>query len=214
MATEKHKPVVVFIHGIAAHQLVFVFLRSWLWLKGFRTLAWGYRSVFLTIPRHGKDFRNFLREIDADPKVDEFHIVAHSMGGIVTRQALLYFRPKKLGRFVMLAVPNKGSSAARILSNSLFAFSKTLRQISDEEGSFVREQDFPGGVATGAIYATADRVVTRESSKPLVDVPLFEIYSGHNDLLIRPATARAMESFLRTGEFGVSTEKSSVVSQD
>ncbi len=207
MPAKKNKPLVVFIHGIAAHRLVFVFLRCWLMCRGFRTRAWGYRSVFSTIPRHAKDFRDFLHEIEADRSVTEFHIVAHSLGGIVTRQALLYFRPDKLGRFVMLAVPNKGSSAARVLSRRMFAFSKTLSQISDQEGSFVREQEFPQGVETGAICASVDRVVTRESSKPYADVPFFELYSGHNDLLIRPKAARAIERFLRTGNFDEADEQ-------
>lgn len=195
------KPLVIFIHGIAAPRFVFLFLKWYLGRSGFRSKIFGYRSVFKTIPFHAEKFIATLKEIDKDPSIDEFHIVAHSMGGIVTRQALLDFRPQKLKRFLMLATPNEGSSAARKLSASIFRFSKTLKQISDEEGSYVRELGFPDGVEVGAIHANVDRVVTRESSQPVDDAPFLEIYSGHNDLLIRPATGRAAVQFLRTGRF-------------
>lgn len=200
----KPKPTVVFIHGIAAPRFVFLYLQWFMWRRGFRTKLFGYFSVFKTIPYHADHFVNFLKQLDEDPTVDQFHIVAHSMGGIVTRKALLKFRPKKLNRFLMLATPNKGSKAARKLSAGIFRFSKTLKQISDAEGSYVNELELPSGIEIGAIHAQVDRVVTRESSQPLPSTPLVEVYSGHNDLLIRPATAQAMLQFLNTGCFAES----------
>ena len=198
---KQSKPFVLFIHGLAAPRFVFLYLKWYLSRCGFRSRIFGYRSVFKTIPIHADKFIETLKRIDDDPDIGEFHIVAHSMGGIVTRQALLKFRPQKLKRFLMLATPNEGSSAARKLS-TIFRFSKTLKQISDEEGSYVRALGFPEGVEVGAIYANADRVVTRQSSLPTVDAAFTEIYSGHNDLLIRPSTARAVVQFLETGNFG------------
>lgn len=195
------KPLVVFIHGIAAPRLVFLFLKWHMWRKGFRTKIHGYRSVFQTIPYHADGFIERLRRFENDPTINEFHIVAHSMGGIVTRQALLNFRPQKLKRVIMLATPNQGSSAARVLSNGVFRFSRTLKQISDAEESFVRQLGFPSGIDVGAIHANVDRVVTRESSRPTLDSPFLEIDSGHNDLLFRPATAKAVVRFLETGNF-------------
>ncbi|MEM9412892.1 MAG: alpha/beta fold hydrolase [Planctomycetota bacterium] len=202
------KPLVIFIHGIAAHRLVFLYLQWYFRRKGFQTRNYGYRSVFKTIPWHSDRFVQFLKQIEDDSEVDSFHIVAHSMGGIVTRQALLNFRPSKLGRFLMLGTPNQGSSAARKLSAGIFRFSKTLAQISDAENSYVRNLDFPNGIEAGAIFGTVDRVVTRESSQWAEGAPFLEFYSGHNDLLIRPTTAKAAVEFLETGKFP-SVEESS-----
>lgn len=195
------KEYVVFIHGIAAPRFVFLYLKWFLFRNGFRSRIFGYRSVFKTIPFHADRFIETLKELENDASIDRFHIVAHSMGGVVTRQALLKYRPKKLGRFLMLATPNKGSQTARKLSSSIFSFSKTLKQISDEEGSYVRELEFPEDIEMGAIHASVDRVVTRESCVPAPKVPFLEIYSGHNDLLIRPTTAKAMLAFLQAGNF-------------
>ena len=195
------RPMVVFIHGIAAPRFVFLYLKWFLWRSGFRTRIFGYRSVFKTIPDHAEKFTKLLKQLEDDPTVTEFHIVAHSMGGIVTRQALLNYRPAKLRRFVMLAVPNEGSAAARKLHSSIFSFSKTLGQISDADGSYVKELGFPEGVEVGAIHANVDRVVTRESSLPNEKTPFLELYSGHNDLLIRSTTAKAVRNFLNSGSF-------------
>ena len=157
------KPLVVFIHGLAASRYMFVYLQWYLWRSGFRTKLFGYSSVFKTIPVHADHFADLLRKIENDPSVEQFHIVAHSMGGIVTRQALLNYRPTKLKRFLMLATPNKGSAVARKLSQSIFSFSKTLGQISDAEDSYVCQLEFPEDIEVGAIHAEVDRVVTRES---------------------------------------------------
>ncbi len=45
----------------------------------------------------------------AGERAREVHVVAHSMGGLVTRAALASDRRLKLGRFVMLGTPNYGS---------------------------------------------------------------------------------------------------------
>lgn len=198
------KPLVVFIHGIAASRFVFLYLQYYLWRNGFRTKLFGYRSVWKTIPGHAQRFSELLERLENDPAVVEFHIVAHSMGGVVARQALLENRPGKLKRFLMLATPNKGSAAARKLSQGLFRFSKTLAQISDAEDSYVRQLASLADIEMGAIHAEVDRVVSRESCFSVPDLVSLEIYSGHNDLLIRPATARAALQFLKTGSFAAS----------
>ncbi len=42
---------------------------------------------------------------------NQVHIIAHSMGGLVTRAALTHDNQKKVGRFIMLGTPNFGSFA-------------------------------------------------------------------------------------------------------
>ena len=103
---QQPKPFVLFIHGLAAPRFVFLYLKWYLGRSGFRSRIFGYRSVFKTIPIHADRFIEALKKLDEDPNIGEFHIVAHSMGGIVTRQALLKFRPQKLKRFLMLSTPN------------------------------------------------------------------------------------------------------------
>ena len=199
--TTTARPLVLMVHGLAAHRIVFAYLQWHLRRQGLKSKTWGYRSVWNTIERHAQRLEKKLRQLDDDPRWSEIHLVCHSMGGIVARQALLNFVPNKFGRLVMMASPNHGSSAARFLANYVFPFSKTLRQISDEPGSYVRKLGFPENIDVGVIFANVDRVIKLESAIPIEGVPVATIYSGHNDLLVRPTTARQVTSFVKHGRF-------------
>ena len=48
-------------------------------------INWGYWSVGKTIEKHGEAVRRVLDQLESDPRVAEFFLVAHSMGGIVAR---------------------------------------------------------------------------------------------------------------------------------
>jgi pimeloyl-ACP methyl ester carboxylesterase len=54
--------------------------------------------------------REFAARVKAEP-ARKVHVVAHSMGGLVTRAAVAHLPAGKLGRFIMLGTPNYGSFA-------------------------------------------------------------------------------------------------------
>ncbi len=61
-------------------------LASRLRANGFRVLNWNYLSLFAAIETHANRLCDFLAtQLSLEPR---FHIVAHSMGSIVTRAAL------------------------------------------------------------------------------------------------------------------------------
>ena len=189
------------VHGLASHRIAFTYLGWKLRQAGFATRAFGYRSIWKTIEQHADALQQAVEAFDRDPRWSKIHFLSHSMGGIVTRQMLLDYRPEKLGRLVMLSSPNQGSPAATFLSQRVFTFSKTLAQLSDEPDSYVCQLSFPDDVDVGVVHAKVDRVVSRESSLPFPDAPIVEIDSGHNDLLVRPSVAKQVESFLLDGQF-------------
>lgn len=53
----------------------------------------------------GRELATFIDESPAT----RLHVVAHSMGGLVTRASIPHLSSQKLGRFVMLGTPNYGS---------------------------------------------------------------------------------------------------------
>ncbi len=197
---ESERTLVVLIHGLAAHRILLWPLSSKLRSAGFQTVSFGYRSWLWSIETHAKRFEQFLVRQESDPTISHIHIVAHSMGAIVTRQAILNRRLKKLRRIVMLGAPNQGSPTARLLGNVL-PFCKTLRQISNHPDSFVRNLSEPTGVEIGIVAAKHDRVIPEPSSHLQNEADHISIFSGHNGLLVRPAALRQVCEFLNHGRF-------------
>ena len=198
--------LVVVIHGWSGHRL-FMLPICWILKRaGFRVKQFGYRSLLWSIEAHAKRFEQFLRKVDDDPANESFHIVAHSMGGIVTRTALLDLKSsnqelKKLKRIVMLAVPNLGSPVAKVLG-SVFPFCKTLRQLSDHEDGFIQKLEPPDkDLSIGVIAASYDIVVPKHSSYLENQTDHITLFSGHNGVLVRPAVGRRIVEFLKQGQF-------------
>lgn len=133
-----------------------------------------------------------------------FHLVTHSMGGIVARAVFNTWKFNKLGRVVMLAPPHAGSHIARRLSPWFSWLTPSLAQLSDECNSFVNQ--LPNTLLTnqiefGLVEARRDRVVPAGS----VVIPGYDDYAivdGHHGIL--PSyrrTGELVENFLVGGTF-------------
>jgi len=201
------RQAVMVVHGLASHRLLMLPLTWYVRRRGFKVFNFGYRSFSKTIPLHADSLRQRLLELQWDDRFDQIHLVAHSLGAIICRQLLLG-EPEmpigdqltKLSRVVMLAPPNAGSAAARRLG-WLLPFSDTVRQISDAEGSFVRQMGSPLGVDLGIVGASYDFVVPKSSADLPTQKDRVTVFSGHNGLLVRPAAARRVVEFLKAGRF-------------
>ena len=194
-------PLVVLIHGWAAHRNLMWPLDWYLRRAGFTTTRFGYRSLFGSIEQHADRFRQRLVELDQSGRYSSIHIVAHSMGSIVTRQAFLHSHPDRMQRVVMLAPPNQGSPVAKFLARRIAPFCHTLGQLSDAEGSFVRQLPEPDGLEIGVIAASYDHVIPYPNSSLRCLADRVTVFSGHNGLLIRRSCFRQVVQFLNTGRF-------------
>ncbi|RMF37621.1 MAG: alpha/beta fold hydrolase [Planctomycetota bacterium] len=195
--------LVLLLHGYAAHKVLMTPLELRLRHRGWTTVNWGYPSVFSSIPDLAERFQRALERWDAEPGRERVHIVAHSMGCIVVRTALVEYRPRNLGRIVLICPPNRGSRMARWLAAALGWLSPPLRELSDRPNSFVNRlpDNLPTLCDVGIIRAKWDWIVRPENTelsgiRDCIDVPAI-----HSSVLWRSATARYVDAFLRTGHF-------------
>ena len=132
---------VILIHGLAAVRLVMWPMAKRLRKCGYQVKNYGYFSISKTIPDHSRRLGEVLEAFENDPAIEKFHLVTHSMGCIIGRHLFAQRPFEKLGRWVMLAPPNRGSHAARIMSPLLGRFCTPLTQLSDASDSFVNQLD-------------------------------------------------------------------------
>lgn len=191
---------VVLVHGLAAPRWVMSRLGRSLTRDGYRVKNWGYPSIRSSVATHARSLRDMLQRM-GDEEFTRTHLVTHSMGGMVARCLLADQPPDRIGRVVMLAPPNHGSPVARRLAPYLRFFCRTLGELSDEPGSFVRRLAEPDGFEIGIIAAAADAVVPLPNTRLACQRDHIVLPGRHGLLPLRRDTGRQVLAFLRTGQF-------------
>ena len=189
------------VHGFLANSLILSLLGRRLRGHGYRTTPWGYLNMCCSIRVHAERFAEALERLDARPGVGTIHLVTHSMGGIIARAALELFRPRKLGRFVMLAPPNHGSFVATAAAAVLGRVFRPVAELSTADDSFVNSLGMPQDVDVGVIAAGWDALVSEESTHPDVPHAHVTLPCMHSSLLFRRDTADLVAAFLASGDF-------------
>lgn len=198
------KEAVILLHGLAAHRLLLTRIERSLRSVGFQTTNWGYRSIWNRVEYFSDRLLPVIRACNEDASIDRIHFVAHSMGSIIVRRALVEERPTKLGRIVMLAPPNRGSHVASRLVGPLGRICPPLRDLTDRHDSLVNQLPIEEGLEVGVIAARSDIVVRPDSTRLPYLKDWMMLPGHHSGLLFRAETPRLIASFLREGQF---TEK-------
>jgi pimeloyl-ACP methyl ester carboxylesterase len=201
MVSQLPQSMVVLVHGLGAHRMVMAPLVRHLRGRFGRVWNWGYSSLWSRIEQHGERLARALVRLDEDPTVAGFHLVTHSMGGIVARLALAERIPAKLGKIVMLAPPNRGSHMARKFAPWLGRICPPLVQLSDERDSYVVSLPPPQGVPIGVIAATSDLLVAEAATHLPTERDHVVLPGMHTTLVWRRETAMHVVHFLEHGHF-------------
>src|SRR5262245_39240620 len=191
---------VVLVHGLLAPPAVMQPLGNSLRKHVRRVVNWGYPSIWSRIERHGQALAALLRKMDEEVG-GRIHLITHSMGGIIGRLALAEYLPARLGRFVMIAPPNRGSHVARFLAHFLGCICPPLIRLRDDGASFVCTLPPPKVAELGIIAAEGDFMVWEPSTRLGCESDHIVLPGLHSSLLWSAETAEQVGHFIQHGRF-------------
>lgn len=213
---------IILLHGIGRTRRNMRPLERFLEAKGYRTLNISYPSTRLSIIKNAEFVQEVSRDFVKETK-GKLHIVAFSMGGLVTRAFLSKYRPDQLGRVVMIGTPNHGSQVADFLANLRafkFLYGPAGQQLTTSNNGFddlPKEIDFELGVIAGrTVIHPFSALVFKEESDGIVSVESTKIRGmkdhiviphSHTALPLAKATAELCAHFLKEGHFGSGCEQ-------
>lgn len=211
--TDATHGLVVLIHGLARTQASMRLLSMRLQRAGFRTAFARYDSRRM---RLDEAVATVAQQIERIGRGGALHLVGHSLGGVVALR-VKHERPD-LGvhRVVQLGSPNRGSAAARTLSEMRLArefFGPVLDELS-RDMSIEHDPDPDVMAVAGAsmprwlsqrygIHGTNDGLVSVRSAWGWAAGKRLRVESIHGWLPLSAEVAQDVVTFLRTGDVPV-----------
>lgn len=209
--------VVVLVHGLGLNFLTMLVPGLYLRRRGYLVYLYDYPTFRHGITRHAEMLADFLSTMSRRHPATAIHIVSHSMGGIVARQALSGKRQPEVKRLVMVAPPNQGSPMAGRVARIPFLrrLITPLTELDDASGSFIHTVPIPAEVEIGVIagakgdgkgwkrYMEGDddgKVAVKDTHLPN-ERDHIVIPAWHSLILSKPEVLRQVAAFLRDGRF-------------
>jgi len=174
-------------------------LQYWLGRQGFDARLWCYPSLQVPTSDLAKKLAMHLDRMDCESI--PYHIVAHSLGCIVTRAALMNSNHSGLKRIVFLAPPILGTPLGRLAPGFLKQWFPPLLDLSDANDSFVNLLPRSMPVETGIVSARFDVLVPMKNTLLSDDCPHIVVNGTHNSILASPKVAELVANFLKLGRF-------------
>jgi pimeloyl-ACP methyl ester carboxylesterase len=207
---------VVLLHGMLRTPRSMSWIERALKQNGYRVLNFGYPSRSESIRSIAKSLNRAIRK-NVPASIYSLDFVTHSLGTIVVRYYLSRYKVRRLGRFVMIAPPNKGSEWARILDRLplyrwfLGIAGQEIKHFHESLPQILTQPPCEFGVIAGGwgndsginpFIPGDDDGTVRVAETQLEGMKDFILIKGqHSTLLMQKRVIDNVISFLGTGKF-------------
>ena len=178
-----HLPL-IFVHGLGGSRSDFLPMSSYFWLKG-RSRA--YRIHFKkgqTIVQMAKALAQFVRKVKKTTGEKKVEIVAHSLGGVIARIAVMDHRlANSVKTLVTLGTPHQGTHSARLLNTA------NLRDLRPDSIFMekLHRKKWPKNVKVLTFWSRSDLLILPPESATLPGIKAIEMTPfTHYSYLIDP----------------------------
>jgi pimeloyl-ACP methyl ester carboxylesterase len=128
---------VILLHGIFRSKRSMARIEKALLERGYRVINFGYPSTRESIEDIAELLNQEVQKLPPDR--GRLHFVTHSLGGIVVRYYLANYSCPNIGRIVMIAPPNRGSTLASYLGKWMpyrWMFGRAGQQVAGAPDSY------------------------------------------------------------------------------
>ena len=188
-----HAPI-VFVHGLGGRRGDFLPMSAYLWLNGRRR---SYRIHFrrgATIREMANALAGYVRRVARATGMAKVDLVAHSLGGLVSRLALAdHGLSRNVQTLVTLGSPHHGTHAAR------FGNTATLRELRPESRLLARlsRTPWPKAVQGITFWSQNDLMIVPAQSALVTGMKAIEMTPfTHYSYLIDPRSWSAVNAAL------------------
>jgi pimeloyl-ACP methyl ester carboxylesterase len=212
MKRYKNKPHVLILHGVLMNAVEMFYLAHRLKNTGFIVHRFSYQSVLKTPLENASILHKKILALN----LQNLHIVAHSLGGIVATHLLAKYNDIPNGNIVMLGTPIKGSwFANRLRHYPLISIllRKSMKQglsgldvpnwsvTTRRWGMIAGDAKFGLAMIVGGLPEAGDGVVMlKETQHPQIDEHII-LPVSHTGMLFSKDTAKITAYFLKKGVF-------------
>lgn len=208
MQVSVEKEIIILLHGMGRTRASMLILRQRLKNAGYRVLNFPYNPARKSLDEISEEFIAFIKSRVAPAR---YHLIGHSLGNVIIRNAFKLGYPDGLGRIVMLAPPNHPSHLAKKLkTNPVYTWITGDSGQKVSAAAFYRQLPIPTvefGVIAGDrgprlnFSEPNDSVVRVQATKLAGMSDFIVVHHLHSFIMNSQDTADYCLLFLRTGHF-------------
>ena len=204
----KKDGTIVLLHGQGRTRLSMMILSRRFRSAGYQTVNFPYNQTIDSLDEISDQLIDFIRK---KVKTKNYHLIGHSLGNVIIRDAFQKEYPDGLGKVVMLAPPNQPAHLAKRLKKNLI-----YRVFTGDSGQKLSEEKFyrdlpvptvPFGVIAGnkgqrlTFSEPNDGLVSIESTKLDGMADWILLHHGHTFIMNCKDTFDQCQHFIEHGHF-------------